>query len=394
MVMQPFEGYQLHEEVPVPGPLRAYACSRGDLRGVLYVAVTCDASDFVTQLAHYRALDWHALVPILDGGVDDRGLCWIVTESPGQPIAFVAGREALAEALDMALELVALLGEADERGLHHGDLGLDVLHRDADGALKISRFGHLRLFRTEPRLLASQPRHRAPEVLANGYAVSFAADVYSLGELLREITRTCMPDEGSLPPELRELLENAAARDPDARFSCAEALFAALREASMALAAWTPTDPAPRRDTLQSPIEIRSPRSAMIPPPPLPSPSPPAVERSERFVGHTAWMVTTTALAAGVIVALMMSRTVVVLPPPAAAPPAPAPSLIVEAVSPPVVTPASLPAAEAVAPPVLDRRSRSATERFIRPSDPAASPAVEAGPLHGDAWYRRSAARE
>jgi hypothetical protein len=402
VVNESFEGYTLSEEIEVPQPLRAYTCSRGDLRGVLYLSAACDPSDFLAQLSHYRALDWHALVRVVDGGVDDRGRCWVVTERPGEPITVGEGRDALVGALDVAMELAAVLAEADERGLHHGDLGLDTLHRDAGGALKLSRFGYLRLFRTEPRLVACRPRHRAPEVLAKGHAVGGAADVYSAGAMLREVVQTCRPGGAALPAELIELIDTATAHAPEARFPSGAELFVALRDASMALLAWTPEEPAPSRDTLPSSIEIRSVQPA-VKSPPRPSPSLPPSPPAQRATGHVGamWMAATTALAMAAAAGLvMLNRPVVVVSShggtalTAAALAAAPPQVVTASSATATCAPESAASTASAAPAATPRRARAATRGTAEAKRSDAPPA--GGSLcgaNGNSWYHCSAPR-
>jgi Protein kinase domain len=114
-----------------------------------------------------------------------------------------------------AAQLADALAYAHSRGVVHRDLKPSNLLRGADGEVKIADFGVARAFEdtrlTEAGTVLGTLRYVAPEQ-AEGRAVGPAADVYSLGVLLRELA----PDVDS------GLVDRCLARDPAQRPRAAE----------------------------------------------------------------------------------------------------------------------------------------------------------------------------
>src|SRR4051812_27663803 len=162
-----------------------------------------------------------------------------------------------AEAVDIALQLVAGLQAAAEAGILHRDVKPSNCFVDADGVVKIGDFGISRSNRpivqgttAEPGVISATPMYASPEQL-RGETVDVRSDIYSLGAtlyelltvqrpfaaddlmaLLMQVARTTpMPPhaiEGAIPRGLSEIVLRCMAKRPEQRFDGYAALAAAL----------------------------------------------------------------------------------------------------------------------------------------------------------------------
>lgn len=152
------------------------------------------------------------LVRVFDVGEDD-GLPFIVME-------YVEGRTLegvhveAPEATRLGLQLCAGLEQAHAAGVVHRDLKPGNLLLRADGTLKIADFGIARAVEetrmTQAGTVLGTLAYLAPEQAA-GHEVTTAADIYSLGVVLRNLI------EGPTPRGLGETLSACVERDPARR---------------------------------------------------------------------------------------------------------------------------------------------------------------------------------
>jgi serine/threonine-protein kinase len=233
-------GWTLEEEVGRGGMGVVWRAGRGH-HGVvqqaalklMHPALLSAASRrrFRREWAVLARLEHPAIARLIDAGIDD-GRPWLA-------MAFVAGQTLDLAARGAALgQRVAWLASITEAVAHaHARL---VLHRDLKpGNVRVDRNGRAHLLdfgiaglldESLPGLTLTgmrpcTPRYAAPEVL-RGEPAGVAADIYSLGVMLRELCE----DEGGRVRDglLRAVIERAVAADPAARYASADALAADL----------------------------------------------------------------------------------------------------------------------------------------------------------------------
>ncbi len=199
------------------------------------------------------------IVPVYDY-VEREGLCLLVMEAlPGGTLwdRFTGEGVTMATACTAVLATCAGLQFAHERGVLHRDVKPDNLMFAADRTLKITDFGIAQVFGGEETVttidgaVIGTPAYMAPEQ-AEGHSCGPPADVYATGTVLYELLSGTLPfslEGGSFevlerrvheePQELLEVAPNvpiplaevtmrAIARDPDDRYSTAEAFGIAI----------------------------------------------------------------------------------------------------------------------------------------------------------------------
>ncbi|WP_395612155.1 protein kinase domain-containing protein [Allosphingosinicella sp.] len=193
------------------------------------VAESAARERFEAERRILARLDHPSIARIVDGG-DVDGQPWLAMEYvDGRPLT-----EALDEAgADLDRRLAAFLSVCEAAAVAHRNL---VVHADikpanvlmrGDGAIKLLDFGIARLIveLEEEREAAAHPLTRgyaAPERLA-GAAPTVAADIYSLGVLLREL----LP--AAPGPDLDAIVARATATAPADRYPDVAALTGDLR---------------------------------------------------------------------------------------------------------------------------------------------------------------------
>ncbi|XXT18973.1 hypothetical protein WME94_52990 [Sorangium sp. So ce429] len=367
------QGYEIGDRIDAPPPLQGWQCTKEGEPWCIYAAPRRDL-DFPRRLESLRRIELPWSPAIVDGGMSDDGLPFVVTEPAGAPLVLSGGWQGIAEMLRHALNVAGALSAAHEMGVYHGDLTLESLSLDARGEARIARLGFLALFAVE---LCATGRPQAPEVLARGSPTGPRADVYSLATIIDRVVRDRLPAGGVVPAPLAELIAKGAAEHPEKRYADVLELFDALRDASTEVLAAqlvvpddrdtapaemdggpkTPRSPSGRA-TVPASIEIRAVRRGAAP---ALAPSVPELPaQPSRVTGPVAVValgLTALALgtAASLAVLLRPSPIVVQVPALAAAPP---PS----AMAPPA--PAEPPAPAKPAPAVA----------ATRPASPPASP--------------------
>ncbi|WP_437622024.1 hypothetical protein [Sorangium sp. So ce1151] len=252
------QGYEIGDRIDAPPPLQGWRCTKEGNPWCIYAAPQRDL-DFPRRLESLRRVELPWSPAIVDGGVSDDGLPFVVTEPAGAPIVLSGAWQGIAEMLGHALNVAGALSAAHEMGVYHGDLTLESLSLDARGEVRIARLGFLALFGVE---LCATGRPQAPEVLARGAPTGPRADVYSLATIIDRVVRARLPAGGVVPAPLAELIAKGAAEHPGKRYADVLELFDALRDAStevLAAQLVVPDD----RDT--APVEVddgpKTPRS-------------------------------------------------------------------------------------------------------------------------------------
>lgn len=161
------------------------------------------------------------------------------------------------EAVRIAMAMLDALDAAHRAGIIHRDVKPGNVMLERGGAVKVADFGIARVAGdatlTQTGLIFGSPHYLAPEQL-RGETPTPAADVYAAGVVLYEMLTGRRPFEGDSPiaiatarlaadpppprahrPDLRPALDaavmRALAREPDARFSSAREMRAALETA-------------------------------------------------------------------------------------------------------------------------------------------------------------------
>jgi serine/threonine-protein kinase len=163
-----------------------------------------------------------------------------------------AGPLSPAAARRLALDLLAALATAHERGIIHRDIKPANVFFDAAGNAKLGDFGAAHLIdfgQTQTGGLVGTVAYMAPEQIT-GSAIGAAADVYALGITLFEaLTGRCpflgpdivaqhlaepAPDLLTIRPELspahQQVIARALSKEPSARFASADEMAEAVRE--------------------------------------------------------------------------------------------------------------------------------------------------------------------
>ena len=194
-------------------------------------------------------------VAVYDSG-DHDGAAFIVMERlPGETLAdrLRAGPADPEWVRGLAHDVLGALSAAHAAGIVHRDVKPGNILLTADGSAKIADFGIATSLDADPTsasYLVGTPAYLAPERL-DGAPASPRSDLYSLGVVLYEALAGAKPFTGDVPvavahsihegahrplaevcPEvdagLVGVVEQAIARDPDARFRSATAMDAAL----------------------------------------------------------------------------------------------------------------------------------------------------------------------
>jgi serine/threonine-protein kinase len=198
--------YELSEELAIGG-LGAVFLARDRVSGA-DVAVKVLHAEHVANDAMRRrlrregaalkALDDRAIVPLLELGVDDTGLVFLVTEYvEGETLAerLERGPLSLPEADRLVAELGRGIASAHAHGILHGDLKpANVLWSEQPRLVDFSASKILGLDRlTATGEISGTPAYMAPEVFTRRGDVDGRIDVYGLGVLLYEALSAAPP---------------------------------------------------------------------------------------------------------------------------------------------------------------------------------------------------------
>ncbi len=206
----------------------------------------------VAKLRHPNVVSVH------DVGVDHARPFLIMELLTGQTLRerLQNGPLPLAEALQLTYRIAGALSAAHAASILHLDVKPENILLEAGGEPKLSDFGISRSLaddatRTQNPAVMGTAAYLAPEQLA-GKALDARADVYALGVVLYEMLTGARPFTGesaiaqaaqrlvveptppqvhnaSIPASLGDIILQALAREPQARFSSMDAFVEALR---------------------------------------------------------------------------------------------------------------------------------------------------------------------
>src|SRR6202167_1585152 len=205
------------------------------------------------------------VVAIFDRGEWD-GTYYIAMEYlPGRSLKTVVRERGPLDpvsAIDIVIQILRAARSAHRRGVIHRDLKPHNVILDEEGRARVTDFGIARAGASDMTLTGSimgTAQYLSPEQ-AQGYAVSDASDLYSVGVILYELLTGVVPFEGesavaiafkqvsatprppselnpALPPSLDAVVLRALAKDPAQRYADADELIAALQRERDALPA-------------------------------------------------------------------------------------------------------------------------------------------------------------
>ena len=169
-----------------------------------------------------------------------------------------------ARAIDIVVQILRAARFAHRRGVIHRDLKPHNVILDEEGRARVTDFGIARAGASDMTLTGSimgTAQYLSPEQ-AQGFAVSAASDLYSIGVILYELLTGVVPFEGdsavaiaykqvataprppselnpAIPPSLDAVVMRALAKDPVARYADADELIVALERERAALPAFS-----------------------------------------------------------------------------------------------------------------------------------------------------------
>jgi serine/threonine-protein kinase len=220
---------------------------------------------FEREARAVASLKHPGLVEIHSAGEDDKlGVMYLALELvEGRRLdSLIREHEGLSpsQTTEIALQILAAVGAAHERGMIHRDLkpeNVMVLAGTGPTRIKVLDFGLVRLLApdpgvpaTEPGTLIGSPAYMAPE-MANGHPADARSDIYAVGIMLYEMLTGARPfrggstaevlakqmfdpppplvvRRGTASPALEAVIQKALAKKPEERYQTARELAQAL----------------------------------------------------------------------------------------------------------------------------------------------------------------------
>ena len=212
---------------------------------------------FRREASSAAALSQPNIVGIFDRGEWD-GTYYIAMEYvPGRTLKTIVRENGALDvvlAIDLTLQILQASRFAHSRGVIHRDLKPQNVIVDEDGRALVTDFGIARAGASEMTMTGSvlgTAQYLSPEQ-AQGYAVTEAADLYSIGVILYELLTGVLPFEGetavavafkqvaaepvppssinpTVPPTLDAIVLKALAKDPADRFNTDDGFIHALQ---------------------------------------------------------------------------------------------------------------------------------------------------------------------
>jgi serine/threonine-protein kinase len=223
---------------------------------------------FRKEASSAAALSHPNIVGIFDRG-EWNGTYYIAMEYvAGRSLKAIVREDGAIEpglAIDIVIQILRAARFAHRRGVIHRDLKPHNVILDEEGRARVTDFGIARAGASDMTLTGSimgTAQYLSPEQ-AQGFAVSDASDLYSVGVILYELLTGAVPFEGdsavaiafkqvsaaprppselnpAIPPSLDAVVMRALAKDPAGRYGNADELIVALQRAREALPAYSP----------------------------------------------------------------------------------------------------------------------------------------------------------
>lgn len=184
------------------------------------------ASAFEDERRFLARLEHPNIARLIDGGVTEDGLPWLVMEFiEGEPIDTACSGKSDAERVRLFVKAADAVQYAHSRMIAHADLKPSNILVDSGGRVKLLDFGIAGLIDGDARSpTGSGPLTRefaSPERIAGG-PPAVADDVFALGKTFN------LALDGSNDPELRAIMRKASAPEEGARYGSAAAMIADL----------------------------------------------------------------------------------------------------------------------------------------------------------------------
>lgn len=270
--------WRLDRLIGVGGTAAVYEATHLNGNRVALKILHADLAGFADVRARFLAEGYAAnrvahpgVVPVRDEGTTEDGAVFLVMDLlSGQTLAdrLEAGKEPLSvgEVLDLAAQLLDVLGQAHARGIVHRDVKPENVFLTRDGRVRLLDFGLARVDSarpsppTEPGTTFGTPAFMSPEQAAGNWSeLDGRSDLWSLAatmylmlsntpvrpegsateQLLGAMTRPVrsLGQVAALPRSVVAVVDRALAFDRDARFPDANSMRLALRAVQLELSA-------------------------------------------------------------------------------------------------------------------------------------------------------------
>ncbi|WP_067734258.1 serine/threonine-protein kinase [Novosphingobium naphthalenivorans] len=174
---------------------------------------------FLRERRLLAALDHPGIVRILDAGETSTGAPWLVMElAEGEAIDRYCNEHwlPLEERLSLIAQVADILQAAHARLVVHGDIKPEHVLIGKEGKVRLLDFGIAQALDEQGRGRNAEgftPEHASPEQAASD-TLGTASDIYQLGRLLEQVTRSCKGDG-----RLDAIVEKASRPDPAERYA-------------------------------------------------------------------------------------------------------------------------------------------------------------------------------
>lgn len=172
------------------------------------------------------------IASVLDAGTTEKGHPYFVMERVrGARINDFCNRKSntLAERIRLIASVCGAVQHAHQKGIIHLDLkpsNILVSEFDDTPLPKVIDFGIAQALGNQASengieanpQLAGTPRYMSPEQASGKYPSDIRSDVFSLGIILAELARDCLPSQTSLPSDLSLVIRKATDPEPEKRY--------------------------------------------------------------------------------------------------------------------------------------------------------------------------------
>lgn len=179
---------------------------------------------FLREATTAARIDHPNIVRVFDAGEDNGDLYFVMEYVDGTDVSVLLKKKprlAETEALRIARDTARALSEAEKFGIVHRDIKPGNILLGADGRVKLSDLGLVRLREDEQTELTRSgmamgtPLYMSPEQIEDASNVDIRADIYSLGVSLYQMLTGCPPFEGETPYKIMNAHLNQDLTPPD-----------------------------------------------------------------------------------------------------------------------------------------------------------------------------------